>query len=64
MILNKLHDQINYKKSFLCIGLDIDKDKIPRSLLKFDDPIFKTIFLALFIYIYYELFFLLFQNFL
>ena len=41
MILNKLHDQINYKKSFLCIGLDIDKDKIPKSLLKFDDPIFE-----------------------
>ena len=41
MILNKLHDQINKKKSFLCIGLDIDKDKIPKSLLKFDDPIFE-----------------------
>ena len=41
MIMNKLHDQINKKKSFLCIGLDIDKDKIPRSLLKFDDPIFE-----------------------
>ena len=41
MILNKLHDQINSKKSFLCIGLDIDKDKIPKSLLKFDDPIFE-----------------------
>ena len=41
MILNKLHDQINYKKSFLGIGLDIDKDKIPKSLLKFDDPIFE-----------------------
>ena len=41
MIMNKLHDQINKKKSFLCIGLDIDKDKIPKSLLKFDDPIFE-----------------------
>ena len=41
MILNKLHDQINYKKSFLSIGLDIDKDKIPKSFLKFDDPIFE-----------------------
>ena len=41
MIMNKLHDQINNKKSFLCIGLDIDKDKIPKSLLKFDDPIFE-----------------------
>ena len=41
MILKKLHNQINNKKSFLCIGLDIDKDKIPKSLLKFDDPIFE-----------------------
>ena len=41
MILNKLHDQINKKKSFLCIGLDIDKNKIPKSILKLDDPIFE-----------------------
>ena len=41
MIMNKLHNQINKKKSFLCIGLDIDKDKIPKALLKFDDPIFE-----------------------
>ena len=41
MILNKLHDQINKKKSFLCIGLDIDKNKIPKSILELDDPIFE-----------------------
>lgn len=31
--------QINAKKSFLCIGLDTDIDKIPTHLLKFDDPV-------------------------
>ena len=41
MILNKLNNQINNKKSFLCIGLDIDKNKIPKSLLEFDDPMFE-----------------------
>ncbi len=41
MIMNKLHDQINKKKSFLCIGLDIDKNKIPKSILELDDPIFE-----------------------
>ena len=39
--MNKLHDQINKKKSFLCIGLDIDKNKIPKSKLELDDPIFE-----------------------
>ena len=39
--MNKLHDQINKKKSFLCIGLDIDKNKIPKSILELDDPIFE-----------------------
>lgn len=32
--------QIHQKKSFLCIGLDTDKDKIPVHLLKEEDPIF------------------------
>jgi len=41
MIMNKLHDQIIKKKSFLCIGLDIDKNKIPKSILELDDPIFE-----------------------
>ena len=39
--MNKLHDQINKKKSFLCIGLHIDKNKIPKSILELDDPIFE-----------------------
>lgn len=41
MIQNKIHDQIIKKKSFLCIGLDIDKNKIPKSILELDDPVFE-----------------------
>ena len=37
----ELIDQIKEKKSFLCIGLDVDKDKIPSHLLGSDDPIFE-----------------------
>jgi orotidine-5'-phosphate decarboxylase len=33
--------QIQLKKSFLCIGLDVDLDKIPAHLLELDDPIFE-----------------------
>jgi orotidine-5'-phosphate decarboxylase len=33
-------EQIQIKKSFLCIGLDTDKDKIPSHLLSEEDPIF------------------------
>lgn len=36
-----LFDQIIKKKSFLCIGLDPDEDKIPSHLFKYDDPIFE-----------------------
>ncbi len=35
-----LFKHIQAKKSFLCVGLDIDLDKIPPHLLKEDDPIF------------------------
>ncbi|WP_422860537.1 orotidine-5'-phosphate decarboxylase [Flagellimonas sp. S174] len=35
-----LVDQIKQKKSFLCIGLDTDLDKIPPHLLEEEDPIF------------------------
>jgi len=38
---DKLNNQILKKKSFLCIGLDIDQKKIPKSLLKEEDPIFE-----------------------
>ncbi|MFK5878925.1 MAG: orotidine-5'-phosphate decarboxylase [Flavobacteriaceae bacterium] len=33
--------QIKLKNSFLCIGLDVDLDKIPKHLLQLDDPIFE-----------------------
>tara|TARA_B100000787_G_scaffold170052_1_gene163655 strand:+ start:5360 stop:6172 length:813 start_codon:yes stop_codon:yes gene_type:complete len=33
--------QIQKKKSFLCIGLDVDLQKIPRFLLDKEDPIFE-----------------------
>jgi orotidine-5'-phosphate decarboxylase len=40
MTTNQLVQQIKKKKSFLCIGLDVDLNKIPKHLLKEDDPIF------------------------
>ena len=40
MTTQKLVAQIRKKKSFLCIGLDVDIDKIPSHLLKEEDPIF------------------------
>ncbi|MCM5664440.1 orotidine-5'-phosphate decarboxylase [Galbibacter mesophilus] len=40
MTTNELVQQIRNKKSFLCIGLDTDLEKIPSHLLKEEDPIF------------------------
>ncbi|MFD1614376.1 orotidine-5'-phosphate decarboxylase [Gelatiniphilus marinus] len=40
MTTNQLVQQIKKKQSFLCIGLDVDLNKIPPHLLKEDDPIF------------------------
>ncbi len=40
MTTEKLISEIRKKKSFLCIGLDVDLDKIPEFLLGEDDPIF------------------------
>ena len=37
----QLIEQIKIKKSFLCIGLDVDLEKIPPHLLEFEDPIFE-----------------------
>ena len=37
----ELINQIIVKKSFLCIGLDSDINKIPKHLLKLEDPIFE-----------------------
>ena len=40
MTTQQLTNQIHKKKSFLCIGLDVDLEKIPQHLLQEDDPIF------------------------
>lgn len=37
----QLIDQIRIKKSFLCIGLDVDLEKIPAHLLTYEDPVFE-----------------------
>lgn len=41
MTTSELIAQINQKKSFLCIGLDVDLEKIPKHLLTLEDPIFE-----------------------
>lgn len=41
METKQLIAEIKQKKSFLCIGLDINLDKIPSHLLQTDDPIFQ-----------------------
>src|SRR5574343_523803 len=41
MTTQQLVAQIQQKKSFLCIGLDVDLDKIPEHLLATEDPIFE-----------------------
>ncbi len=40
MTTDQLVSEIKRKKSFLCIGLDVDLDKIPAFLLEEEDPIF------------------------
>lgn len=41
MTTKQIIDQIHKKKSFLCVGLDVDINKIPKHLLKKEDPIFE-----------------------
>jgi len=41
MTTAQLTAQIRHKKSFLCIGLDVDLDKIPSHLLETEDPVFE-----------------------
>ena len=36
----KLIEQIKLKKSFLCIGLDTDINRIPKHLLQYERPCF------------------------
>ena len=38
---NELIEQIKSKRSFLCIGLDTDINKIPSHLLELEDPVFE-----------------------
>jgi orotidine-5'-phosphate decarboxylase len=38
---NQIIEQIKRKKSFLCIGLDTDVSKLPKHLLKEEDPAFE-----------------------
>src|SRR5690554_629753 len=40
MTTQQLISEIKRKKSFLCVGLDVNLDKIPEFLLKEEDPIF------------------------
>lgn len=40
MTTQQLTEQIQKKQSFLCIGLDVDLNKIPQDLLQEEDPIF------------------------
>ena len=40
MTTEKLTAEILRKESFLCVGLDVDLDKIPKHLLAQEDPIF------------------------
>ncbi|MFT4612210.1 MAG: orotidine-5'-phosphate decarboxylase [Glaciecola sp.] len=40
MTTEQITDQIKKKNSFLCIGLDVDLNKIPKHLLNEEDPIF------------------------
>jgi orotidine-5'-phosphate decarboxylase len=37
----QLIDQIKQKKSFLCVGLDTDIDKVPEFLKSYPDPVFE-----------------------
>jgi orotidine-5'-phosphate decarboxylase len=41
MTTQELITQIKIKKSFLCIGLDVDLTKIPKHFLELEDPIFE-----------------------
>ena len=41
MTTAQLINQIQIKKSFLCIGLDVDLTKMPKHLLSSEDPIFE-----------------------
>lgn len=41
MTLQQLFEQIQSKRSFLCVGLDTDLKKVPQHLLGSEDPVFE-----------------------
>ena len=41
MTRSQIIEQIRKKKSYLCVGLDTDINKIPKHLLSFADPVFE-----------------------
>ncbi len=41
MTREQLFEQIKIKRSYLCVGLDTDLEKIPRHLLKLEDPVYE-----------------------
>ena len=41
MTRQELFEQIKRKNSYLCVGLDIDLEKIPKHLLSLPDPVFE-----------------------
>ncbi len=41
MTRKDIFHQIQQKKSYLCIGLDTDINKIPKHLLKYEDPVYE-----------------------
>ena len=41
MTIESIYKNIQTKKSFLCVGLDTDINKIPNFLLNFNDPVFE-----------------------
>lgn len=41
MTREELFQNIKKKQSYLCVGLDTDIERIPKHLLKYDDPIFE-----------------------
>lgn len=41
MTRDQLYEQIRRKSSYLCVGLDTDIHRIPKHLLKTDDPLFE-----------------------
>ncbi|QEC53703.1 orotidine-5'-phosphate decarboxylase [Anseongella ginsenosidimutans] len=41
MTREELFEEIKKKRSFLCVGLDTDIDKVPSHLLKEEDPVFE-----------------------